>query len=197
MGRTRVGSTAALVGALLVVGAGAACTSQVDGEAKPDPALAVARGTTSATATTTTTARPTTTRPTSTAASATGVPPTVVAVGDRLVVCGRIPQLTNAATKAVNDFLTVANAGKGVTPELVAAETAALAKLGPLPQQLRTVPGVERLPATDLLTTELPLMATSLDAVIAAIPQRMSAPFNAAKNDYNAHLDKIKTSCTS
>ena len=111
-------------------------------------------------------------------------------------VVRRLASVANSTTKSINDFLAVFNSSQGApTPELVAAEQKVLAALAPVPTQLRTLPGLRILPPSDSLAREVPALASAVEAVAAAIPQRKSAPFNDAKTGYNTHLDALKVLC--
>lgn len=185
----RVTRAGLAVGAMVTVLAGvltAACTSQVSGAASPDPAVTVAKPTASSSSSTSRSRSSSTTSASSTSSAASG----------REVLCLLIPPITSSATKSVNDYLTVANAADGPTPELAVAEQKAIGALTPVPNQLRTLPGLKSLPPSDTLITEVPAIATAVESVITAIPLRKSAPFNAATDNYNSHLDAIRTSCT-
>jgi len=194
MGMTRVGFGSATMVALLGLGLVAGCTGQVQGEARPDPAVTVATGSPSSTrssspTTNTRSSSPTTsTRSSSPSASSSGA--------GHLLLCDGLPSVANSTTKSINDFLAVFNSSQGApTPELVAAEQKVLAALAPVPTQLRTLPGLRILPPSDSLAREVPALASAVEAVAAAIPQRKSAPFNDAKTGYNTHLDALKVLC--
>lgn len=171
--------------AIVAISAGvlaSACTGQVDGQARPDPAVTVGTAPLrSSDSTSTTTSRSS---------------PSDPSTSGRTVLCLLIPSITSASTKTVNDYLAVANAAKSATPELVDAEKSAIAGLAPAPDKLRSLPGLSSLPPDDVLSTEVPDIATAVESVIAAIPLRKSAPFNAATDNYNLHLEAIRTSCT-
>ncbi len=185
MGMTRVGFGPATMVALLGLGLVAGCTGQVQGEARPDPAVTVATGSPSSTRSSSPT---TTTRSSSPSASTSGA--------GHLLLCDGLPSVANSTTKSINDFLAVFNSSQGApTPELVAAEQKVLAALAPVPTQLRTLPGLRLLPPSDSLAREVPALASAVEAVAAAIPQRKSAPFNDAKTGYNTHLDALKVLC--
>ena len=185
MSRTRAGLGPISVLAVLAGVLATACTGQINGEARPDPAVTVATAPTGTSSSTTSTSR--------SSSSSSSNPST----SGRKVLCLLIPPITSAATKSVNDYLAVANVAKSPTPELVAAEQKAVADLTPMPGRLRTLPGLSTLPPSDSLATEVPAIATAVESVIAAIPLRKSAPFNAATDNYNLHLDAIRTTCTS
>ena len=168
------------VGLLVVLTAGivSACTGQVSGEARPDPAVTVASGPTSSAAVTTSTS----------ASSSSG----------RQVLCALILPVTSSATRSVNDYLAVYNATKTPnSPELATAQQKALADLKPVPSRLRTLPGLSMLPSSDALSSEVPAIATAVESVLVAIPLQKAAPFNAATDEYNVHLDAIRSTCTS
>ena len=184
MRRTRAGLGPIALLAVLAGVSASACTARVNGEARPDPAVTVATAPTRTSSSTTSTSR---------SSSSSSDPST----SGRKVLCLLIPPITSAATKSVNDYLAVANAAKSPTPELVAAEQKAVADLTPAPGRLRSLPGLKSLPPSDSLATEVPAIATAVESVIAAIPLRKSAPFNAATDNYNLHLDAIRTTCTS
>ncbi len=180
---TRAGFGSAAMATVLAALFASACTAQVDGQASPDPAVTVAAPSSqSSTSTTTSRSRSSSSSPTSSASG-------------REVLCLLIAPITSSATRSVNDYLKVANAAKGPTPELVAAEQQAIGALRPIPGQLRTLPGLSSLPPSDQLVTEVPAIATAVESVITAIPLRKSAPFNAATDNYNSHLDAIRNAC--
>ncbi len=180
---TRSGPGSAAMATVLAALFASACTAQVDGQASPDPAVTVAAPSSqSSSSTTTSRSRSSSSSPTSSASG-------------REVLCLLIAPITSSATRSVNDYLKVANAAKGPTPELVAAEQQAIGALRPIPGQLRTLPGLSSLPPSDQLVTEVPAIATAVESVITAIPLRKSAPFNAATDNYNSHLDAIRNAC--
>jgi len=183
MTRAGLGPAALLV--VLTAGLASACTGQVNGEARPDPAVTVGSGLAVPAEPSTSSTRSRLT-PTSTPSSS-----------GRLVLCALIGPVTSSATQSVNDYLAVYNATKTPTPELASAQQKAVAELKPVPSRLRTLPGLTTLPSADTLTREVPAIATAIESVLVAIPLQKAAPFNAATDEYNTHLDAIRSTCTS
>ena len=184
---TRSGLGSVAMATVLAALFASACTAQVDGQASPDPAVTVAAPSSQSSSSTTTSRS----RSSSSSSSSS---PTSSASG-REVLCLLIAPITSSATRSVNDYLKVANAANGPTPDLVAAEQQAIGALRPIPGQLRTLPGLSSLPPSDQLVTEVPAIATAVESVITAIPLPKSAPFNAATDNYNSHLDAIRNAC--
>jgi len=182
---TRSGLGSAAMATVLAALFASACTAQVDGQASPDPAVTVAAPSSQSSSSTTTSRSRSSSSSSSPTSSASG----------REVLCLLIAPITSSATRSVNDYLKVANAANGPTPDLVAAEQQAIGALRPIPGQLRTLPGLSSLPPSDQLVTEVPAIATAVESVITAIPLRKSAPFNAATDNYNSHLDAIRNAC--
>jgi hypothetical protein len=183
IGMTRSGMGPAALLVVLTAGLASACTAQVNGEARPDPAVTVA----SSSSVTAEPSPSSSSRSPSTSASASSA---------RRTLCALVFPVMSSATEAVNAYLDVYNATKSVTPELTAAQQKAIAALKPVPSRLRSLPGLATLPSADVLTSEVPAIATAVESVLVAIPLQKAAPFNSATDNYNTHLDAIRSTCT-
>lgn len=184
----RPGYAAGVVVALFTALLASACTTQVSGDASPDPAVTiVTKPTVSAPSTTTRTRTTTVTKPPTT---------TVSATSSRTLLCALARATATSTTSSINVFNDVYNAQKSVTPELIQAEAKFTAELTPVPAKLRSLAGIASLPPTDPLVTVIPAFAAAVEQILASVPLRQAAPFNAGTKSYNTQLDALKATCS-